>query len=404
VFLADLHVHGPHSRGTSENLSIAQLEKYARIKGVGLLGTGDFTHPIWLKALKAELKSDGHVLRTATGFPFILQTEIASIYSQGGSGRKVHQVILAPSFEVVDQINEALLKHGRLDYDGRPIFGMPAPDIVELVTGIDPMCEVIPAHIWTPWFSLFGSNSGFDSLRECYMDTAKHIHAIETGMSSDPAMNWRLSQLDNVSIVSFSDLHSFWPWRIGRESTAFDFEPDYAKLVDAIRKQKIAYTVEVDPNYGKYHLDGHRACNVVLSPAEAIKLNNTCPVCHKPLTIGVQHRVDELADRPEGYVAKGRPPYKTLLPLSEIISAVSGYGIATKACWDHYNRLVDGTNEMAVMLDMPEAELRRRTHEKIAAAILKNRVGQVKVKGGYDGVYGEPVLDSIARQKTLGDY
>ncbi|MFC2174645.1 endonuclease Q family protein [archaeon] len=403
MFYADLHIHGPHSRGTSKALSVENLEKYARIKGIDLLGTGDFTHPIWLQSLKDNLSGEG-VLKTKTGFPFVLQTEISSIYSQGGKTRKIHQVILAPSFEVVDQINGELLKRGRLDYDGRPIFGMPAPDIVELVMSIDPMCEVIPAHIWTPWFSLFGSNSGFDSIKECYSDQIKHIHAIETGLSSDPEMNWRLSQLDDFSIVSFSDLHSFWPWRIGREATQLDCAQDYSSIINAIRKNKIASTVEVDPNYGKYHLDGHRNCNVVLTPDEAKKHNNVCPKCNKPLTIGVLHRVEELADRPEGYSPKNRPGFKTFLPLSEIIAAVSDHGIATKAVWQYYDSLVSGTSEMNVLTEMPEEELKKRTHEKIAAAILKNRAGAVEVKGGYDGVYGEAQLDVIARQKKLGDY
>jgi len=403
VFYADLHVHGPHSRGTSKALSVDSLEKYARIKGVGLLGTGDFTHPEWLKSLKTRLSGEG-VLSTRSGFPFVLQTEISSIYSQGGRTRKVHQVVLAPSFEVVDQINDELLKHGRLDYDGRPIFGMPAPEIVELVTSVDKMCEVIPAHVWTPWFSLFGSRSGFDSIKDCYQDQLKNIHAIETGLSSDPPMNWRLSQLDKFSIVSFSDLHSFWPWRIGRESTALNCDLDYSKIINAIRKNKIASTVEVDPNYGKYHLDGHRNCDVVLTPEEANKHNNTCPKCGKPLTIGVLHRVEELADRPEGYTPKNRPPFKTLLPLSELISAVSGYGVATKRAWAFYDRLVNGTSEMNVLLEMPEAELKRRTHEKIADAVMKNRAGSVEVSGGYDGVYGEAVLDSMTRQQRLGAF
>ncbi len=356
-----------------------------------------------MEELKSQLSGEG-VLRTKTGFPFVLQTEISSVYFQGGKTRKIHQVVLAPSFEAVDQITEELKKHGRVDYDGRPTFGLSAPEIVEIVMSVDRMCEVIPAHIWTPWFSLFGSRSGFDSIKECYGGQLKDIHAIETGLSSDPPMNWRLSQLDSMSIISSSDSHSFWPWRIGREATAYSFEPDYNKLIRAIRSQNIEYTIEVDPRYGKYFLDGHRGCGIVLTPQEAEKCDNICPACGKPLTIGVMHRVEELADRPAGYQPKNRPGYKTLLPLSELIAAASGFGIATKKSWEYYSRLTAGASEMQVLLEMPEQELLKRTHPKIVAAIMANRAGTIPVKGGYDGVYGEAQLDGISKQKRIGDY
>jgi uncharacterized protein (TIGR00375 family) len=410
MFFADLHMHGPFSRGCSENITIAELEKFARLKGVGLLGTGDFQHPKWLETLKAELteERDG-ILFSKTGFPFMLTTEISTIWTQGGRGRKVHQLVFARDFGVVDQIVEALLRKGRVDYDGRPIFGIPAAELVEMMHSIDPMCEVVPAHAWTPYFGIFGSMSGFDSLEECYGDTAKRVHAIETGMSSTPDMNWRLSSLDNVSIVSFSDSHSFWPWRMGREATGFECDLKYGSIINSIRNQEVAVTIETDPGYGKYHFDGHRDCNVSLSPGESEKLGNACPSCRKPLTIGVLNRVEQLADRPEGARPKTAKPFKSLLPLSEIIAAVTGQGVATKAVWRAFYSLVDGTNELAVLLEMPEEELFRRAERRVGEGILRVRSGLVKVRPGFDGVYGVPVFDEsvpvrAAGQKTLGEW
>ncbi len=394
--IADLHIHSKHSRGCSKDLDIKNLEKYAKIKGVDLLGTGDFTHPEWIRELKAELTEDGTgILRTRTGFPFILQTEISLIYTQGGRGRKVHNVVLAPDFSSVEKITAELLKKGRIDYDGRPIFKIPCPEFVKMLRAIDERIEVIPAHIWTPHFAMFGSNSGFDSLKECFGDQAEHIHAIETGLSSDPAMNWRLSQLDNVSIVSFSDLHSYWPWRIGREATVFDIDMTYDSLIGAIRTGKgIVETIEVDPNYGKYHLDGHRNCNVVMEPGESRKNNKICPVCRRPLTIGVLHRVEDLADREEGYSSRGRVPFRYLMPLHEILSVHMGKGIATKAIWEEYYRILkSGKNEFDVLLNVPKEKLLEVTTPKISELIMRNREGKIHVKPGYDGVYGAPVFD-----------
>src|SRR3989338_3923876 len=250
--IADLHIHSRFSRATSKDLDIINLEKYARIKGLNLLGTGDFTHPQWLKELKNSLVEDETgILKTKTGFNFILQGEISLIYTQDGKGRRVHNVLLAKNFEVVEQINEALLKKGRLDYDGRPIFNLSCIEFTEMMKNIDNDIEIIPAHVWTPWFSLFGSMSGFDSVEECFKEQAKHIHALETGLSSDPAMNWRLSQLDNFTLVSNSDLHSFWPWRIGRECNIFDIKPAYEHLIMALKtKNGFIGTIEVDPSYG----------------------------------------------------------------------------------------------------------------------------------------------------------
>ncbi|MFP4112717.1 MAG: endonuclease Q family protein, partial [Candidatus Woesearchaeota archaeon] len=285
--ISDLHLHGKYSRACSKNLSIANLEKYGRIKGLNLLGTADFTHPEWIKELKTNLTEDETgFLKTKTGFNFLLTTEISLIYTDKGKGRRVHHVLFAPSFDVVSQITEELLKHGRIDYDGRPIFKIPSPDFTEKMKEISKDIEIIPAHIWTPWFGMLGSKSGFDSLKDCFDDQAKNIHAIETGLSSDPEMNWRIKELDNKAIVSFSDSHSYWPHRIGREATIFDIKPAYKSLIGSIRENNVKSTVEFWPDEGKYHYDGHRNCNVVMHPKESLKNNNICPVCKKPLTIG----------------------------------------------------------------------------------------------------------------------
>jgi len=405
--VADLHIHSRYSQACSRSINIDNLEKYARIKGLNLLGTGDFAHPQWNKELKEKLKEDGSdVLKTESGFPFVLQTEISNIYSQGGRGRRVHNVILARSFEVVDQIIEALLKRGRLDYDGRPIFGFSCVELVEMMKGIDKDVEVIPAHAWTPWFSVFGSKSGFDSIEECFQDQAKHIHAIETGLSSDPPMNWRLSELDKYTLISNSDSHSYWPWRIGREANVFDLhEITYDNIINAIRSgdpKRFLYTIEVDPSYGKYHIDGHRACNVHVHPSESSKINNVCPVCKGKLTVGVLSRVEELADRPVGYVPEGRVPFKSIIPLTEIISSVTGISqLYSKKTWDTYNKLITKFgSELSVLLDKSRNTLRTVVDSKLANAIVDLREGRVEIQPGYDGVYGKILFDGKAEPNT----
>ena len=402
--IADLHVHGRFSRATSQALNIENLEKWAKIKGVSLLGTGDFTHPKWFAEIKEYLKDDGTgILRTSSGFPFILQTEISLMYTQD-KGRRIHLVILAPKFDVVEQITEYFKKIGRVDYDGRPIFGKSIIEITEKLKAISDDIEIIPAHIWTPWFGLLGSKSGFDSFEEAFKDQLKHIYALETGLSSDPAMNWRLSKLDRYTIVSFSDLHSFWPWRIGREATIFDLQKlTYKNLIEAIRTKKgYAGTIEVNPAYGKYHFDGHRFCKFSCSPKEAIENKNICPVCHKPLTIGVEHRVEELADRPENYKPKKATPFKILLPLHEIIAKVLNTTMSTKRVWQEYNKLIDAfDNEFNILLNVPFEELRKITTEKIINAIKKNRKGQIKIKPGFDGEYGQAIIETEKQEKLF---
>ncbi|MCH8328818.1 MAG: DNA helicase UvrD [Nanoarchaeota archaeon] len=400
--IADLHIHSRFSRATSNTLNIPNLEKYARIKGLNLLGTGDFTHPEWIKELKAELTEDSSgILKTKSGFNFLLQTEISLIYTQDGKGRRVHNIVLAKNFDVVEQISAALLKKGRLDYDGRPIFGIPCPEFVELMKNIDKDIEIIPAHIWTPWFSLFGSNSGFNSVKDCFKEKTDEIHAIETGLSSDPAMNWRLSQLDNFSIVSFSDLHSYWPWRIGREATIFNCELSYDEIINSLKNKNIEMTIEVDPNYGKYHLDGHRACNICLEPKESLKNKNICPKCKKPLTVGVLQRVEELADRDESYKQKDAASFKSLIPLSEILSALLNYSVASKKVWQEYNNLLNNfDSELDILLEAKKEDLTKASNEKIADAIIKAREGKIKIKPGYDGVYGQPIFENNEKEEN----
>jgi uncharacterized protein (TIGR00375 family) len=336
---------------------------------------------------------------------FILQSEVSNIFSVNKVVKKIHLVLLSPSLEIVAQINEALAKKGNLEADGRPIFGMTATETVELVMGISRENVVIPAHAWTPWFSIFGSMSGFDSVEECFGDQAKHIFALETGLSSDPAMNWRLSKLDKYALVSNSDAHS--PPKMGREANVFDLrEPNYFEMIKAIREKdpkKFLYTIEFFPEEGKYHYDGHRDCGVCLSPAESIKLNNICPTCRRKLTIGVMHRVEALADRPEGTRPAGMIPYKSIVPLHELIAKAIGKSEVSTKVSELYAGLVPALgNEFAVLLDVDVGTIGRASCNEVADAIQRMREGKVRMKPGYDGVFGELVLDEKFRKKDEG--
>ncbi len=389
--ISDLHIHSKFSRACSKDLVIKNLEKYGKIKGVNLIGTGDFTHPEWIKEIKSELTEvdNSGIFQTKTGFNFMLTSEVSLIYTHHGKGRRVHHVLFAPNLEVVEQITDYLLKHGRIDYDGRPIFKIPSPDFVENMMQIDKKIEVIPAHIWTPWFGMLGANSGYDSIKECFDDQVKNVHAIETGLSSDPDMNRRLSELDNIQLLSFSDSHSFWPWRLGREATLFSMKNlTYDNILKAVRTgEGLKETIEVDPGFGKYHFTGHRNCGVNLSPKEAIKLRNICPVCGKPLTVGVEQRVDELADREE---PKNAPPFKKMIPVSELLSLHYKAGIATKKIWEKFNALSEGRSELDILMNMEKEKIAAITDDEFADIIMKNRAGGIEVIPGYDGVYGIP--------------
>ncbi|MEM7819443.1 MAG: endonuclease Q family protein [Candidatus Aenigmatarchaeota archaeon] len=400
--IVDLHIHSHYSRATSKDMNIDVLAKNAKIKGIDILGTGDFTHPMWLKELKQKLIFDNGIYYY-DNTKFILSGEVSLIYTKDKKIRKIHYIILAPNFDVVEQINEYLGKKGRLDYDGRPNFGLDSIEFIENMMSISKDIEIIPAHVWTPWFSIFGSMSGFDSVEECFEDKTKYIHALETGMSSNPAMNWRLSKLDKFVLVSNSDSHSPYPWRLGREANVFNLKNiDYISIINAIRTRKnFLFTIEVEPSYGKYHFDGHRNCNFSCSPNDAKKLNNICPRCGQKLTIGVLHRVEELADREEGFVPENAVPFKSLLPLSELIAISLGLQPFSKKVWNLYNIFIEKFNsEFNILLNVEMNDL-IKIDEKIADLIIKNREGKIKVIPGFDGVYGKPILEKVTG-KQLG--
>ena len=389
--IADLHLHSKYSRATSREMDVENMARWCKIKGITIVGTGDFTHPVWLRELKAKLKPTDRGLYTHGGISFMLTVEVSNIYPQGGRLRKIHNIILCPSFEMAERINAVLGRFGSLMADGRPTLTLPSDKMVEYLMEISRDCMVVPAHAWTPWFSLFGSNSGFDSLEECFGDQTRHIYAVETGLSSDPPMNWRLSQLDRVVLVSNSDAHS--PAKLGREANVFDAEPDYYELMRIIREKdtsKLLYTVEFFPEEGKYHYDGHRNCNARLTPQEAKARGNRCPVCGRPVTVGVIHRVEDLADREEGYVPEGVAPYRNLIPLEEIIAEAVGAQVGTSAVREEYFKLCAQLgNEFAVLLDVSLEDLARHTTPRIVEGVRRVREGQVEIKPGYDGVYGE---------------
>ena len=403
--IADLQLHSRHSRATSKDLSIDNLEKYGRIKGLNLLGTGDFQHPEHRKEINAKLKEDDKgILRTKTGFQFIWQTEISFMYSQNDKRRAVHLLVFAPNKNIADKITNYLSSRGRIDYDGRPIFGINARDFVKDMKEIDDKIEIIPAHCMTPWFGIFGSVSGFDSLKECFGDQIQHIYAVESGMSADPSMLWRFEEIASgkVRVVSFSDAHGFWPWRIGREATIFDLkELSYDNIIKAIRTgEGLKATIETPPEYGKYHWDGHRNCNFSCDPKETKKLNGICPVCKDKMTIGVEYRVEEIAKHDHGHKPSDAKQFYKLLPLHELISIFTENGIASKKNWEIYNKLIENFgNELDILLKVEKQKLLDvDVNEKLADLIIRNRKATIKVKPGYDGVYGQALLEE---QKTL---
>ncbi len=371
-------------------MDVENLARWCGLKGITLVGTGDFTHPVWLRELRAKLKPTGRGLFTHGTQHFMLTVEVSNIYPQGGRLRKIHNILLAPSFEVVDRINAVLARFGSLMADGRPTLSLPSHKLVEYVMEISPECMVIPAHVWTPWFSLYGSNSGFDSLEECFGDQTRHIYAVETGLSSDPPMNWRLSELDNVMLVSNSDAHS--PAKLGREANVFDCELDYGELTRVLKERdrtKFQYTIEFFPEEGKYHFDGHRACNQRLSPKETKAARGLCPGCGRPLTVGVMSRVEALATRVSA-APEGRVPFRNLIPLEEIVAEALGAQPGTGAVREEYFRLVKALgSEFAVLLDVPLDEVTRQTRPRVVDALRRVREGRVVIRPGYDGVFGE---------------
>jgi uncharacterized protein (TIGR00375 family) len=376
-------------------MEVETLAQWAKKKGITLLGTGDFTHPTYFAELRAKLEPLGNgLLKLKKGdqeIRYILTTEVSNMYPQGGKGRRIHTLIFAPSFEVVEAIRSKLGNLGKLSSDGRPIFTFSAKELVKMILDISPECLIIPAHVWTPWFSVFGANSGFDSIEECFGEMTPYISAVETGLSSDPEMNWRLSALDPLTLISNSDAHS--PNRLGREANAFDCERDYREITEAIRKKdrrKILFTIEFFPEEGKYHYDGHRQCGVVFAPSQTKASQYLCPYCHKKLTVGVMHRVDELSDRPEGFIPKNAIPSIHLIPLEEILAEAMGFRMGTKSVESEYERLIEkGGSEFHILLEATPDELKTYVPERILEGILRMRQGKVSILPGHDGVYGK---------------
>ena len=401
--IADLHIHSRFSMATSKEGMPENLDFWARKKGISLIGTGDFTHPVWREELKERLVSEGnglyrlrdaYVKEESRKFPgegtrFVVSGEISSIYKKNGKTRKIHNVILLPSLEAADAMAQRLEKIGNIHSDGRPILGLDSHDLLEMMLDVCPEGILIPAHIWTPHFSVLGAKSGFDSVEECFEELAPYIYALETGLSSDPAMNWRISKLDRYQLVSNSDAHS--PSKLGREANLLDIDCSYEGLYRAIQTgEGLEGTVEFFPEEGKYHFDGHRKCGVSLSPVEAERLGGICPVCGKKLTMGVDHRVEQLADRAEGFVKKDGKKYESLVPLPEVISACMGYSTASKKVQGCFEQMIQtlGT-EFDILRNVPSEDIKSCAGERIAEGIENVRTGNVKRIPGYDGEYGK---------------
>jgi len=394
--IADLHIHSRYSRATSREMTLESLALWAKLKGIGLIGTGDFTHPAHFASIEEKLEPTGNglfVLKNGIAgddVRFMLSAEVSNIFSLGGKTRKVHSLIFSPTIEAARKINAAFSSLGNINSDGRPIFGFSAQDLIKIVMDASPEAMLVPAHAWTPWFSIFGSKSGFDSIEECFGEYSKYIHAIETGLSSNPEMNWRISALDRITLISNSDAHS--PSKLGREANVFDCNMDYYEIRDILinkDKKRFLYTVEFYPEEGKYHSDGHRACGVRLGPEETKALSGNCPVCGKGLTVGVLSRVEELSDRPSGYIPENAIPARHMVPLEEILASAMGVGVASVKVQREYRRLVSAAPEFSYLLDMDSDELTESCGELIASAIQRVRSGEISVSPGYDGEFGK---------------
>lgn len=429
--IADLHVHSKYSRATSPDLTPEGLYKAAKIKGIDIIGTGDFTHPRYLSELKEQLQEspeypgffylkESSIASNRSKFPlFMLTTEASCIYSQDGQGRRNHIIITVPDFKTADQLIADLSGRGaNLSSDGRPILGLSSEELAKIALNINNQNLVIPSHIWTPWFSTYGSKSGFDSLEQCFGSMSKHILAIETGLSSDPAMNWRIKELDDFAIISNGDSHS--SRKVAREATVFELETvSYQNIVKALKNSAklnksnlpqdyIKHTVEFYPEEGKYHWDGHRACDVRLSPWQSNQEQNICPHCRKPLTLGVMHRVDQLASRTEkeaqDYARLCRPDFKKIVPLEEIVADALGQNTGTKKVSRLYGQLVkEGDSELKILLDLSHSQLKKITLPEIAEGIKRMRQGQIHISPGFDGVFGDvKIFTKEERERIAG--
>jgi uncharacterized protein (TIGR00375 family) len=413
-FIADLHVHSHYSRATSPDMCPEGIWKWAQLKGITVIGTGDFTHPQWIKELKEKLDPLGNGLFTLkkkywtddvpescqAEVSFILSAEVSSIYSKNGKTRKVHSIILAPEFASAERLNLALSKIGNLKSDGRPILGLDAKKLLQITLDVSPDAMIIPAHAWTPHFSVLGAASGFDSLQECYEELTPHIYAIETGLSSDPLMNRRLSALDAITLVSNSDAHS--ASKIGREANILDTDLTYAAMMQAIKTRKgFLGTIEFFPEQGKYHYDGHRDCGVSLTPKETIHHHYLCPACGRKVTVGVMHRVEKLADREEGFRIAGAPSFASIIPLPEIIAEGLECGVNTKKVNALYLPMLERLgNELKILLDAPLDDIERAGTALIREAISRMRAGDVHIAPGYDGEFGQvKIFEDRERKK-----
>ena len=388
--IGDFHIHSKYSRATSKDMEIPSISKWAKIKGINLVGTGDFTHPDWLKEIKTYLKEYEEGIYKYDDVYFILSVEVNLIFSFKGKSRKVHICLLSKSIEDVEKLNKVFSEYSDLSIDGRPILPLNCIEFTRLVKDVTPDTFIYPAHAWTPWFGIFGSVTGFDSLEEAFGDEIRYINAIETGLSSDPPMNWLISKLDNIALLSNSDAHS--PSHLGREANVFNINLNYFELIDSIIKKdknRFLFTIEFFPEEGKYHFDGHRNCGISMSPEESVKIKNICPKCHKPMTLGVLHRVYELKDR-EKVENKNFIPYKSVVPLMEIISQALEKNENSKVVQDEYSKIIGKfENEFNVLIFLPINEMAGKLDERILKLIKNMREGKVVKKPGYDGEFGK---------------
>lgn len=405
AYIADLHIHSRFSRACSQQLNIPNLVEWARLKGIDVLGTGDCLHPLWFAELKSQLTEDGSGFLThnSSDIKFVLTVEVASIYSHKGAVRRVHNLIFFPSFDSVAKLQQTLLaKRANLSSDGRPIVGIPSKELLRMCLEIDKNVLFVPAHAWTPWFGIFGSQSGYDSLQDAFEDLTPYIYAVETGLSSDPAMNWRIRELDNRSVISCSDAHSL-P-NLGRESTVIGEEiaVGYSGLFRAIREQKIAGTIEFYPEEGKYHYTGHRNCNIKYSPEDSKNRGTKCPVCGRDLTVGVMERVEALAGRSnedleienkEGVIKSKSFPqkagYRMLVPLLQIIAEAFSTAPTTQKVLNEYKKLTTALgSEIKILTKINIEDIAKISGGKVAEGVSKVRRGNLVIDPGYDGVYG----------------
>ena len=409
TFAADLHLHSCYAYATSSALTLENLAHWARLKGIDLLAAADFTHPIWFDELASKLTEGSDGLYNYKGVNFVLGTELSCVYRQGGRGRRIHVLVYVSSLAAASQLTQNLGRYGSLESDGRPTLKLSLPELCHLALDTDPEALIIPAHAWTPWYGLFGSRSGFDSLEDAFGDMSSHVPAIETGLSSDPQMNWDVADLRDKAIVSFSDAHSL-P-KLGRELTVFDSELSFEGLARGLREDRIAYTVEMYPEEGKYHYDGHRKCGITRHPSATLEEGGECPVCRRPLTLGVLHRILSLGEgssegeragpanpgaspfHPTPESSPGRPPFVRLVPLIDIISAVRNKGPNTKGVQAEYLEVVTKLgSELRASLWATEDELESVAGEELGRAILQNRRGEIEIEPGYDGLYGKVCL------------